>query len=384
MVHPKDQRDIVARDHLSKTAMRVGVVPLLSLIAVLAGCSGEESIRHYQVPNKELVFERNHVASAAGAQNSASARVIDQRMLGAIIPVGDQTWYFKMVGPDAAVSAVRDKFDGLIKTVRFADEKAAPEWTLPDGWQQQAGSGPRFATMVVESDGTPLELTVSTLPLPDNAEVMLANVNRWRNQLGLNPISVDQIGSETSMVELEGVTATMVDLVGKAPAKGGGMGNSTQVPAQPTTRTPSPKYDTPEGWNVAQNDGYSVCALELQEDGKQLRVTVTPLGGMAGGIEMNLNRWRNQVGLPSWSPDELKKNAEAMTVQGISGLYIEAEGPAENPTNAVYGWLGNESGRMWFVKLRGDAELARRQRDAFRAFLKSFNFYDNPGATNGN
>jgi hypothetical protein len=304
-------------------------------------------------------------------------------MLGAIIPVGNQTWYFKMVGPDAAVAAVGDQFEQLIKSVSFADEKSTPEWTLPDGWKQQQGSGQRLATMVVESEGTPLELTVIPLTLPNTAEVMLANVNRWRDQLGLSPISADQLDSETNVVELAGATATLVDLVGKAPASGSGMGSSSPSSAPATTRTPSPKFDTPDGWDVAQNDGYSVCALELQEDDKQLRVTVTPLSGMAGGIEMNLNRWRNQVGLPSWTQDELKKNAEAITVQGIPGLYIEAEGPAENPTNAVYGWLGNEPGRMWFVKLRGDADLARRQRDAFRAFLKSFKFYDNPGATNG-
>jgi hypothetical protein len=148
--------------------------------------------------------------------------------------------------------------------------------------------------------------------------------------------------------------------------------------------TPSPKYETPEGWVDASSDGYSICALEYRQGDKQLRLTVTPLSGMAGGMALNLNRWRNQVGLPDWSQEELDKDAQAMVVQGIEGRYIEAEGPAGKPQDAIYGWLGEEPGRMWFIKLRGDVELARLQRDAFRKFLESFKFYDTPGANNGN
>ncbi len=218
MVHPKDYRGIVAYDRLARRDKRVGVVTLLPLIAALAGCGSEEAIRHYRVPSKDLVFEQNHVASAARERGMSPASApVDQRMLGAIIPVGNQTWYFKMVGPDAAVAAVGDQFEQLIKSVSFADEKSTPEWTLPDGWKQQQGSGQRLATMVVESEGTPLELTVIPLTLPNTAEVMLANVNRWRDQLGLSPISADQLDSETNVVELAGATATLVDLVGKAP-----------------------------------------------------------------------------------------------------------------------------------------------------------------------
>ncbi len=153
-------------------------------------------------------------------------------------------------------------------------------------------------------------------------------------------------------------------------------------PARPASTPPT--FNIPEGWEKATNDGFSVAALELHADDKTVRITVTPLNGTAGGFEMNVNRWRDQVGLAPWTTDELREQAEPMTVQGVPGLYIEAEGPADNPQNAIYAWLGLEQGRTWFIRLKGEVDLARRERDTFRAFLESFKFSDNSGATHGN
>jgi hypothetical protein len=357
----------------------------LPLVLAFSACNEDDAIRHYQVPKKELVEAQNPAkATSPPAGTAAALPLIDQRMLGAIIPYGDQTWYFKMMGPDAAVAAVEDDFEQLIKSVRFSASESKPTWKLPEGWSQQGASGQRLATLKTESEGSTLELTVIPLSLPDTPEAMLANVNRWRNQLSLYPVSAEQLQQETTTIELEGARATLVNIVGEAPPASAAMGRSAGSAAAARPRTPAPQYETPEGWVDASDDDYSICALEFKQGDKQLRLTVTPLSGMAGGIDLNLNRWRKQVGLPDWTPEQMDEYAERLAVQGIEGYYIEAEGPADEPTDAVYGWLGKEPGIMWFIKLRGDVELARSQRDVFRAFLKSFKFYDTPGATNGN
>lgn len=60
-------------------------------------------------------------------------------------------------------------------------------WTVPSGWKELPGSGMRFATFVVPGRGSPdAELSVVVLPGPAGGE--LANVNRWRVQLGLPPL----------------------------------------------------------------------------------------------------------------------------------------------------------------------------------------------------
>lgn len=56
------------------------------------------------------------------------------------------------------------------------------EWTLPPGWTETAAGGMRFATL---KPGSESGVDVSVVVLPGPAGGELANVNRWRGQLGL-------------------------------------------------------------------------------------------------------------------------------------------------------------------------------------------------------
>jgi hypothetical protein len=59
-------------------------------------------------------------------------------------------------------------------------------WTLPAGWKEASGGGQmRYATLTPPATG---KLDVSVIRLPGPAGGELANVNRWRNQIGLAPI----------------------------------------------------------------------------------------------------------------------------------------------------------------------------------------------------
>jgi hypothetical protein len=58
-------------------------------------------------------------------------------------------------------------------------------WTLPAGWTQGAGGAMRFATLRPPVVGR-VDASVVVLPGPAGGE--LANVNRWRGQIGLPPL----------------------------------------------------------------------------------------------------------------------------------------------------------------------------------------------------
>lgn len=55
-------------------------------------------------------------------------------------------------------------------------------WTLPQGWTEAAGGQMRFATLKPPVPGK-IDASVVVLPGPAGGE--LANVNRWRGQIGL-------------------------------------------------------------------------------------------------------------------------------------------------------------------------------------------------------
>ena len=63
--------------------------------------------------------------------------------------------------------------------------KASLKWSLPKGWSELPGGGMRFATFKAPYPGK-LEGTVVVLPGQAGGE--LANVNRWRGQIGLPPM----------------------------------------------------------------------------------------------------------------------------------------------------------------------------------------------------
>jgi hypothetical protein len=49
-----------------------------------------------------------------------------QRILGAMIPLGDATWFIKLMGPAALVTREKAAFDEFLKTVKASGSSAAP------------------------------------------------------------------------------------------------------------------------------------------------------------------------------------------------------------------------------------------------------------------
>ena len=70
-------------------------------------------------------------------------------------------------------------------------------WTLPSGWKELPGSGMRLATFTPPG-GLKTEGTVVALPGDSGGE--LANVNRWRGQIGLP--AIDAAGMAASRTTL--------------------------------------------------------------------------------------------------------------------------------------------------------------------------------------
>ncbi|MEX0586885.1 MAG: hypothetical protein WD176_09580, partial [Pirellulales bacterium] len=201
-----------------------------AVVAIAAfGCGPEEVIHSYQVPKQHLVEAANKVEPPAGATFGphampAAATTEPKRTLGAIVVHDAQGWFFKLTGPIETVGELAEPFRTFLESVKFA--KQEPTWTLPEGWTQLPASGFRFATIEI-ADSEDMDFSVTTLPAGDigETEYLLSNINRWRGQVNLLPITAEQLAAETTKVPLADHTATLVDLVGK-----GGPGGKGQPP----------------------------------------------------------------------------------------------------------------------------------------------------------
>jgi hypothetical protein len=85
-----------------------------------------------------------------------------------------------------------------------------PQWSVPSNWQQGNPSSMRRATFeVTGTDGQSAEIAVSVFP--GDVGGLMANINRWRGQIGLGPVAPDEIAGITSDLDVNGIKATVVD-----------------------------------------------------------------------------------------------------------------------------------------------------------------------------
>ena len=81
-------------------------------------------------------------------------------------------------------------------------------WTLPPGWTASAPGGMRYATLT-PAKGSGVDVSVVVLPGPAGGE--LANVNRWRGQLGLGALDGPALAAARSALKSPAGTVSLYD-----------------------------------------------------------------------------------------------------------------------------------------------------------------------------
>jgi hypothetical protein len=99
-------------------------------------------------------------------------------------------------------------------------------------------------------------------------------------------------------------------------------------------------------------------------------VTVTALGGPAGGLLANVNRWRDQVGLARTTEEQLKKDQRPLDVAGGPAAYFDLAGADKHILVVVL----PHGGQTYFLKMTGSPGEVGKQQGAFEAFAKSVRF----------
>lgn len=347
--------------------------------ACLAGCRPHDAITTYEVPKTEAI----QLPAPAKSTNDPQATAGEaQRMLGAIIHLQSQFWFLKMTGDVAAVAARETEFQQLVQSITF-NEKGEPQWSLLSGWTQQPASGLRFATLVV-GDDPKLETSVSVLPAGDGDvnEGVLANLNRWRNQLALPPIKLSDLAKESTLSLPNGLSAVYVNLTGTAKPTGmgapfaGGRGGMDRPFAPPTAANPpavaSMKLAAPPEWKPGKVGGMRKAAYEVEGAVGKGEVTIIDLSREAGDRFANVNRWAGQIGLPPMDAAGLKVAMKSIEVGSLTGDYVVLVPPPENEDGqAILGVIVDKGDKTWFIKLQAPTALALQEKTAFEAFVKS-------------
>jgi hypothetical protein len=176
------------------------------------------------------------------------------RLLGGILALPGETWFFKMTGPNEVVEPQKEAFRQFLSSIQLSEEgeqrvaqasapapmransggsktdaplpkevampSAAPlQYKLPPGWEEKPLSTMRLASFKTTGpEGK--ETDISVVSLPGEAGGDLANVNRWRGQLSLNPIDEETLGKTAEHLKANGHDYLLVDLESDGPANG--------------------------------------------------------------------------------------------------------------------------------------------------------------------
>lgn len=316
--------------------------------------------------------------------------------------------------------------------------EAALHWTAPSEWEAQPASGFRKGSFVVRgADGTTAD--VSVISFPEAAGGVLANVNRWREQLKLAPItdeaeagkSFPVAGHEMLAIEIASEhpiapeTTNSRILGGIFPLHGetwffkmigpdelvasqraafteflqsvhladpnsahshapsSAAGQSTNAPTPPplesTTGAPL-QYTLPANWREKPLTPMRAASFgAAAPNGKEIDVSVVTLGGMAGGDLANVNRWRDQVKLLPIDEATLRQTAEHIQADGRDFLVVDMVSDGAmgdaNEKQRIIAAILDEKGRSWFIKMTGEDAAVASQKNAFADFLRSLKLH---------
>jgi len=177
------------------------------------GCGQGDEIRTYQVKKPT---DQPPAAAPAEPTPEGPAKV---RLLGAIIPVKEVSWFVKFTGPIEAIDAHEKEFDELLRSIRVTDDpRQPPTYKAPAGWKEQPARQMRLVTFAVGDGPSAPQAYIST-PFGGS---LLENVNRWRDEVGAKRVTAAELPNVTTEVLLGTVKAYRVDARGPG-GKGGGM-----------------------------------------------------------------------------------------------------------------------------------------------------------------
>ncbi len=146
-------------------------------------------------------------------------------------------------------------------------------------------------------------------------------------------------------------------------------------------------YDLPEGWKVVAPTSERFVNLRPAGD-PAAECYLSFLGGSAGGLEANVNRWRTQIGAQPLGAAEVAALPKVQllgregTLVDVTGTFV-GMGEAPRADFQLLGVVVSETAGSLFLKFTGPAALVERERERFLAFTASLRLAEAEGAGGG-
>lgn len=147
--------------------------------------------------------------------------------------------------------------------------------------------------------------------------------------------------------------------------------------AEPTPDSSESPYEyfLPKGWSPTPPKPMRELDFSIA-GAPEIECYVMTLKGDGGGIEANIDRWREQMGQAPLAAGEIDR-LQRIPLFGVSGALVELRGDYQGmdgpkrSDQALIGVIGSLPDRTVFIKMIGPANAVAAQREAFLEFCKS-------------
>jgi hypothetical protein len=150
-------------------------------------------------------------------------------------------------------------------------------------------------------------------------------------------------------------------------------GSGNLAPPPPTNPA---SWTKPDSWTEKALSEMRLGSFEVAgANGESADVSITAFPGDAGGLDSNVNRWREQVHQPALESEQLAQSWQEEAVDGVPTIIVDVQSPSgAEKASAILGSVMRTADRTWFVKMTGPPELLKAQKDNFLHFVRSFHF----------
>ena len=130
------------------------------------------------------------------------------------------------------------------------------------------------------------------------------------------------------------------------------------------------KWVLPQGWTTAPASPMRFASFAVENNGEKADISVVTFPGDGGTDVDNINRWRQQIGLPIVGAEILKPMIAPVHAHDIHLDSVDMSGPT---ARVLAAWT-RHNGSAWFFKMTGPPALVEQEKPKFVQFLQSIRF----------